>query len=381
MLAYTGLETVANLAEETREPGVTLPRTLFAAIGASSSCHRADRRSSGSRRSRRVTARPTLGDEVAARAADRDRRGARRAPSGLARHVRARLRRPLGRAHPARGRDDLDLRLRPARLLPRRARTAAARIRAAAPAHARLALRDRRAAGDLARRSCSSTSLAERTPVTFLASLFSFGVLLAFTAAQLAVIRLRVQRAGPPRPFQVPLNVRVRGVRAAASVAHRRRRSPSPSGSSRWPRTRRRATAGPRGSLGGLVVYLFVRRGRGAGLLEHVVSTDEQVVPELTFTRILVPMKLGEIGEEMVATAVKLAQERNAVVEALNVVHVPLELAARRAADRRSSARASRSRRRGARRGPRRRGGDGDGPRPLDRRARSSRRRPSAAPT
>src|SRR5213076_3032614 len=33
MLAYTGLETVANLAEETREPGRALPRSLFSAIG------------------------------------------------------------------------------------------------------------------------------------------------------------------------------------------------------------------------------------------------------------------------------------------------------------------------------------------------------------
>ena len=33
MLAYTGLETVANLAAETREPGRTLPRSLFAGIG------------------------------------------------------------------------------------------------------------------------------------------------------------------------------------------------------------------------------------------------------------------------------------------------------------------------------------------------------------
>src|SRR5436190_1602597 len=33
MLAYTGLESVANLAEETREPGVDLPRSLFSAIG------------------------------------------------------------------------------------------------------------------------------------------------------------------------------------------------------------------------------------------------------------------------------------------------------------------------------------------------------------
>ena len=32
-LAYTGLETVSNLAEEAREPGRTLPRSLFSAIG------------------------------------------------------------------------------------------------------------------------------------------------------------------------------------------------------------------------------------------------------------------------------------------------------------------------------------------------------------
>ena len=33
MLAYTGLETVANMAEEARRPGVDLPRSLFVAIG------------------------------------------------------------------------------------------------------------------------------------------------------------------------------------------------------------------------------------------------------------------------------------------------------------------------------------------------------------
>src|SRR5207237_1392964 len=32
MLAYTGLETVSNLAEEAREPGVNLPRSLFSAL-------------------------------------------------------------------------------------------------------------------------------------------------------------------------------------------------------------------------------------------------------------------------------------------------------------------------------------------------------------
>jgi nucleotide-binding universal stress UspA family protein len=38
-----------------------------------------------------------------------------------------------------------------------------------------------------------------------------------------------------------------------------------------------------------------------------------------------VPVKLGEIGEEMVATAVKLAQQRAATVEAVHVIRVPLD--------------------------------------------------------
>src|SRR5258708_39938676 len=48
-------------------------------------------------------------------------------------------------------------------------------------------------------------------PVASLASLFSFGVLLAFTAAQLAVIRLRRKEPGRRRPFKVPFAVTIRG--------------------------------------------------------------------------------------------------------------------------------------------------------------------------
>jgi nucleotide-binding universal stress UspA family protein len=45
------------------------------------------------------------------------------------------------------------------------------------------------------------------------------------------------------------------------------------------------------------------------------------------YRRILVPMKLGVIGEEMVATAIALAKERGARVEAITVVQVPRERA------------------------------------------------------
>src|SRR4029077_7819924 len=50
-----------------------------------------------------------------------------------------------------------------------------------------------------------------RHDVTFLAIVFSFGVLIAFTAAQVAVIRLRIIEPDLPRPYRTPLNVSIFG--------------------------------------------------------------------------------------------------------------------------------------------------------------------------
>jgi APA family basic amino acid/polyamine antiporter len=160
--------------------------------------------------------------------------------------------------------------------------------------------------------------------VPFLASLFSFGILLSFTIAQLSVIRLRITEPERPRPFRIPLSLSLRSrdvplpalvgaalttfVFVLAMITHSAARY-----------------GGPVWLLLGLAVYGLVRYSRGAGLLEHVVASDEQVLPEARFGTILVPMKLGDVGEEMLATAIRLAQERNASVIALNVMHVPLD--------------------------------------------------------
>ena len=118
---------------------------------------------------------------------------------------------PLGRVHPAARGGDVDLRLRAARVLARRARAAAAGIRSAAQAHARLAAGRARVGRHLSTAIILAISALDN-PFAFLASLFSFGVLLAFTAAQLAVIQLRRTEPNRRRPFKVPLNVRIRGV-------------------------------------------------------------------------------------------------------------------------------------------------------------------------
>jgi len=161
---------------------------------------------------------------------------------------------------------------------------------------------------------------------TFLTSLFSFGVLIAFTAAQLAVIRLRFSEPERFRPYRTPGSISVRGrdlpllpligsvlttfVFVLAMVTHPAARY-----------------GGPLWLVIGLVVFWLVRRTRGAGLLERVSSSDEQELPEARFASILVPMELGDIGEEMMATAIRLAQDRRASVLAMNVILVPFERA------------------------------------------------------
>jgi APA family basic amino acid/polyamine antiporter len=162
-------------------------------------------------------------------------------------------------------------------------------------------------------------------PVSFLASLFSFGVLLAFTAAQLAVVRLRRKQPELRRPFRVPLNVRVRGVLVPVPSIVGALLTAAVFVDSMATHIGARY-GGPAWLLAGVVVYLLVRRAKGAGILEHIISADEHVLPpEAVFSRILVPMKLGEIGEEMVATAVKLAEDTHAIVEAIFVIKVPLD--------------------------------------------------------
>jgi APA family basic amino acid/polyamine antiporter len=169
------------------------------------------------------------------------------------------------------------------------------------------------------------TEVAADGDPTFLASAYSFGVLLAFTAAQLAVLRLRMREPELARPFRARPEVTIRGHRLPlpalvgapltfaiwilALVTHAGARY-----------------AGPLWLAAGLVLFVAVRRFEHRGLLEHVEPIEE-LPPGVEFKRILVPMKLGDIGEEMVATAIALAKDSDAEVEAITVVRVPRKYA------------------------------------------------------
>ena len=321
MLAYTGLETIANFAEETRRPGIDIPRAVFGAIGlvvliyvlialVGLSAFPPDHGTT------------LLGTEWL------------RAPlMGIVTQLGTHL--PGWIASPLR----VYVGVTGAMILVAAATTSISGFTRLAyslgehgqlpRAYGRLHRRILASPAALASAALISSALVLITsqlhkPVAFLASLFSFGILLAFTAAQVAVIKLRFAEPDRRRPFKVPLSVRVRGGEVPL---------PSVVGAlltfAIWivalathPGAR---YAGPAWLAAGLVVYTLTRWSHGEGLTEHVVSTDEQVLPEATFSSILVPMKLGDIGEEMVATAVKLAQDSRAKVHALHVVRVPLD--------------------------------------------------------
>jgi basic amino acid/polyamine antiporter, APA family len=321
MLAYTGLETVANYAEEARHPGRDLPRSFFGAIGLVVVVYVLIALVA-------LSAFPPVNGTTAL-GTDWLRAPLMGVVSALQQHVSHWFGQVLR----------VYVGLTGALVLFAAATTSVSgfgRLAYSLGEHGQLP----QAFGRLHRRTVVSpasviaasviaiglligTSFLKHE-VTFLASLFSFGVLLAFTAAQVAVIKLRFSKPELRRPFRVPLDVRVGGasvpvpavvgalataaVFVVAMVTHVGARV----GGSAW-------------LAAGVVVYLLVRRRRGAGLLEHIAASDELQLPEAEFSKILVPMKLGEIGEEMVATAVKLAQERGATVEALYVIQVPLD--------------------------------------------------------
>jgi basic amino acid/polyamine antiporter, APA family len=318
MLAYTGLETVANLAEETRRPGRDLPRSVFSAIG--------------------LVVVLYVAIAVVGLSAFPAEHGTLlgsnwiRAPlvgivTQIREHVPAYVGDPLqvfvglsgalilltAATTSISGFGRLAYSLGEHGQLPRkfgmlRARTVVAPQSIVAAALISIAL------------LVGTAPLAH--PVLFLASLFSFGVLLAFTAAQLAVIKLRFSEPTRRRPYRVPFNIR--GVPVPSVVGAILTFAVWIIAIATHPGAR---YAGPVWLALGLVLYVVVRRSRGEGLLERVISADEhRGLAEAEYSRILVPMKLGDIGEEMIATAVKLAEERRASVEALHVIRVPLEL-------------------------------------------------------
>jgi basic amino acid/polyamine antiporter, APA family len=315
MLAYTGLETVANLAAEAREPGKTLPRSLFAGVGAvvvvafgvavvGISAFPAVAGTTPLGEEWRLAPLAGIGEAIGAELPSRtgdafafligasgvlvllaavttSMSGAGRLTYSLARHGM------LPHAFERLNRRTL---LAPAAIVSTAAVSSAFLV---------------------------GSDLLGRSEV-ILASVFSFGVLFAFTAAQVAVVRLRRKEPRLTRPFRAPAMPAI-AIVGAASTAVIWVLSLATHDAAR--------TVGPAWLAVGAIVYTYVRRARGERLTARVRASVADIVPsrEGQYTHVLVPVKVGPIGEEVFATALRLAEEQSASITALHVVLVPLD--------------------------------------------------------
>jgi APA family basic amino acid/polyamine antiporter len=161
----------------------------------------------------------------------------------------------------------------------------------------------------------------------FLGTVYAFGAMLGFTVAHASVIALRIKEPDRERPYKAPGNVRVRGVEIPlASVL---------------------------GGLGtgiaflvvtilnfetlitgvtwlvlGMTVYIVYRKRLGMTLTEtrKVVLPDPIVEHEVEYESVLVVFEDGRYSAEAISTAVQLAARRRRGIHVLVPVTVPPNL-------------------------------------------------------
>jgi basic amino acid/polyamine antiporter, APA family len=161
-----------------------------------------------------------------------------------------------------------------------------------------------------------------------LATMYSFGAMLSFTIAHVSVVRLRQREPEKDRPWKPPLNVRAFGFEVPITAVL----GGFGTGAA-WfvvmalnPRT---AIIGAGWMLFGLAVYLLYRRQQRLPLTEtvKVVLPEPLGVAEVEYESILVAFDDGEpFSDETMATAVKLAARRRRAIHVAAILNVPSHL-------------------------------------------------------
>ena len=163
--------------------------------------------------------------------------------------------------------------------------------------------------------------------LTFLATIYSFGATLSFTVAHVAVIRLRQKYPDHERLWKPPGNVRIAGVSVPLT-----------------------AIFGGFGTFGAFVVamaldpvillagggwmvvgvsaYVFYRRSQGLPLTQtvKVQSLAPLGVEEVEYKSVLVAFEDDPFREETVATAARLGAQRRHGIHVISLINVPQNL-------------------------------------------------------
>jgi basic amino acid/polyamine antiporter, APA family len=162
---------------------------------------------------------------------------------------------------------------------------------------------------------------------TFLGTMYSFGAMLSFTIAHLAIIALRVRGGTDDLPYKARPNLRIRGIdwplfavlggvgTALAWVVIVIQEPPT-----RW--------VGLGWLVAGFVGYAVYRRRLGLPLGATRRAPALVLGPSLTieYRTIVVPVVRSNESEEALVAAARLASERGATVAVVHVLEVPLSL-------------------------------------------------------
>jgi basic amino acid/polyamine antiporter, APA family len=162
--------------------------------------------------------------------------------------------------------------------------------------------------------------------VDFLGRMYAFGAMLSFTIAHLSVTALRVRRPDEELEWRARPNIRVRGVSwplfaivgaigtGSAWLVVVIKDAPTRYAGTAW-------------LVAGLVFYVLYRRRLGVPL-QMTARSPVPLGPALAleYRSILVPIVAGEESREAVEVAARLATERAGRIVLLRVIVVPLEL-------------------------------------------------------
>jgi len=161
----------------------------------------------------------------------------------------------------------------------------------------------------------------------FLGTVYAFGAMLGFTVAHASVIALRIKQPDRERPYLAPLNVSVRGRRIPLSSVL----GGLGTGIAFLVVTILNLETLVTGAVWlsmGMAVYVLYRRRLGLRLAEtrKVVLPEPIVEREVEYESVLVVFEEGRYSTEAMATAVHLAARRRRGIHVLVTVTVPPNL-------------------------------------------------------
>ncbi len=161
----------------------------------------------------------------------------------------------------------------------------------------------------------------------FLATLYSFGAMLSFTVAHFSVLRLRQRFPEVKRGWKPPLNFRFRGVELPVTAV-----LGGLGTFSAWivvmALNLRTLVVGAAWMLLGIAIYYLYRQRCDLPLVEtvKVVTPEPLGVEEVEYQSVLVAFEEEPFSEEAVTTAARLAARRRRGIHVLAIVNVPTNL-------------------------------------------------------